>query len=77
MRYQIAQVWDLAGPSDTDKHRWSCIIHAEVCGQLDAFLQTGEFVEDQRAFCAEYLARVHDLDVATFPRTLDGLTIER
>ena len=76
MRYQIAQVWKLHGPSDTDKHRWSCIIDAEVSGQLDAFLQTGEFVDDQRAFCVEYLKRVHGLDAARFPRTLDGLTIE-
>jgi hypothetical protein len=76
MRAQIAQVWALTGPSDTDKHRWACIIDAEVSGQLDAFLQTGEFVDDQRSFCVEYLARVHGLDAARFPRTLDGLTIE-
>lgn len=76
MRLQIAQVWKLRGPSDETKHRWACIIDAEVCGQLDAFLETGKFVSDQRTFCVEYLARVHRLDAARFPRTLDGLTIE-
>lgn len=77
MRHQIAQVWALTGPSDADKHRWSCILDAEVAGQLRHFEQTGEFVSDQRAFTVEYLRRVHNLDVSTFPRTVAGLTIER
>jgi hypothetical protein len=76
MRLQIAQVWKLRGPSGTDKHRWACILDAEILGQLDAYELTGEFVEDQRAFTIEYLQRVHGLDAARFPRTLDGLTIE-
>lgn len=76
MRLQIAQVWKLRGPSGTDKHRWACILDAEILGQLDAYELTGEFVEDQRAFTIEYLQRVHRLDAARFPRTLDGLTIE-
>ena len=76
MRYQIAQVWKLTGPTDETKHRWACILDAEILGQLDAYELTGEFVEDQRAFCVEYLKRVHGLDAARFPRTLDGLTIE-
>jgi hypothetical protein len=76
MRYQIAQVWNLTGPSDTDKWRWSCILDSEILGQLNAYELTGEFITGQRAFTVEYLARVHNLDASKFPRTLGGLRIE-
>ena len=36
MRYQIAQVWKLTGPTDETKHRLACILDAEILGQLDA-----------------------------------------
>lgn len=74
-RLQIAQVWALVGPTDTDKHRWSCLIDAEVNGQGAYYMAHGDFPKDQRKFVTTYLLNAHKLDVATFPRSLDSVTV--
>lgn len=71
--YQIAQINALVGPSDADKARWAAIVDCEVNGQVEYYLQHGEFPANQREFAIAYLTS-KGWDVATFPKTLSGGT---
>lgn len=73
---QMTQVATLHGPTYKDKTRWLSLIRAEVIGQGEYYREHGDFPNDQRAFVADYIAHTYNVDVTTFPKTLDGVVVQ-
>jgi len=73
---QMDQIVFLNGPSTRDKLRWVALVDCEVNGQGEYFAEHGASPNDQRAFAKDWLLEKWGLDVASFPKTLDGVQVE-
>lgn len=71
---QTRFIWSLEGPDSKTKARWAAILDTEVNGHVDFYRRHGRYPSDQRAFAIAHLF-TKGYDAATFPHTLDGLTI--